>query len=706
MVGRPATRQDDRELRLGICGTFDVANYGDLIFPLIAEAELSRRLGALTLHRFSYHDKRPPEWPYAVSSLSALPAVADDLEGLIIGGGHLIRFDKEVAPGYAPPVAGIHHPTGYWLTPALIALQHGLPVVWNAPGVHGRVPAWAHPLMDIALRRSRYVAVRDSASRRAVERFAGGTEVAVVPDTAFHIDRLIDVQRPSPEFLDQRRALGLTDPYLLVQAAAPLRGFVQFFRSQHRLSRKYRLVALPIGPVHGDTNAVFANDGGDIVRLGTWPAPLMIAELIANASAVIGVSLHLSITALVFGVPVFRSTALANAKYDVLSSFGTVHYFDTADDLSAESFAQRVGRREPLAAVRAAQSQVTAHWDRIADVFGDAIHPRAGAETPATLGAFWQALPGFLEASARADRPPMNTHAGHARRKYFGMRKDRTMIDFAQIETQTLAVEPFGWGVIDKLFTASDAAALAASFPRDHFKTVRGYDGEKGYEYESRSLIHMAASAVSHAPSLSPSWRALADDLLSPRYRSAMTKLTGLDLTSLPVEVNVFHYGSGAWLGPHLDLKDKLVTHVLYFNDTWNESDGGRLQILRSGDMNDVAAVVAPIVGNSVVLVRSERSWHAVSRVVAADHPSRRSMTVTFYSPGSVSTMWPPGDTTPLHTYDGDGYFGSCARPSHHLPRPRGLAERAARRLLGPRLVGGLARRLLRGSASSATGMT
>jgi lipopolysaccharide transport system ATP-binding protein len=33
--------------QIGICGTFDVANYGDLLFPLIAESELTERLGAL-----------------------------------------------------------------------------------------------------------------------------------------------------------------------------------------------------------------------------------------------------------------------------------------------------------------------------------------------------------------------------------------------------------------------------------------------------------------------------------------------------------------------------------------------------------------------------------------------------------------------------------------------------------------------------------
>jgi hypothetical protein len=68
--------------------------------------------------------------------------------------------------------------------------------------------------------------------------------------------------------------------------------------------------------------------------------------------------------------------------------------------------------------------------------------------------------------------------------------------------------------------------------------------------------------------------------------------------------------------------------------------------------MNDVVKVVPPVVGNSAVLVRSENSWHAVSRVRDGCRTSRRSLTVTFYRPGSPSTMWPEGDETPLHDYD------------------------------------------------------
>jgi Rps23 Pro-64 3,4-dihydroxylase Tpa1-like proline 4-hydroxylase len=117
------------------------------------------------------------------------------------------------------------------------------------------------------------------------------------------------------------------------------------------------------------------------------------------------------------------------------------------------------------------------------------------------------------------------------------------------------------------------------------------------------------------------------------------------------MEVNVFHYGPGGSLGAHKDLPEKIVTHVLYFNRSWNSADGGCLSILRSADPTDQVAEILPIVGNSSVIVRSENSWHAVSRVVNHSAASRRSITVTFYRPGSVSTMWPPGDTAPLHRY-------------------------------------------------------
>jgi len=83
------------------------------------------------------------------------------------------------------------------------------------------------------------------------------------------------------------------------------------------------------------------------------------------------------------------------------------------------------------------------------------------------------------------------------------------MLNLQRIEQQKLEIKPYQWASIDQLFSREDAALLAASFPRDKFKTVKGYDGEKAFEYMSRSLIHMGASVSSHAEGLAPAWRAL-----------------------------------------------------------------------------------------------------------------------------------------------------------------------------------------------------
>ncbi|NWA02618.1 2OG-Fe(II) oxygenase [Pseudomonas gingeri] len=225
------------------------------------------------------------------------------------------------------------------------------------------------------------------------------------------------------------------------------------------------------------------------------------------------------------------------------------------------------------------------------------------------------------------------------------------MINLERIARQQLQRHPYHWAEIGGLYSPEDAAALAETYPHDHFKIVQGYGGEKNYEYEARQLIAMTDGEVVNPQALSPQWLHFARDLRSPAYRQALGTLTGVDLSQAPMEVNLFHYGPGANLGPHPDLSDKVVTHILYFNETWDPRYGGCLQILNSRDPDSVVKEISPLVGNSAVLVRSDTSWHAVSRVIDNCHVSRRSVTVTFYRPGSTSSMWPEGDNTPLHDY-------------------------------------------------------
>jgi SM-20-related protein len=225
------------------------------------------------------------------------------------------------------------------------------------------------------------------------------------------------------------------------------------------------------------------------------------------------------------------------------------------------------------------------------------------------------------------------------------------MIDLNRFSASHLETVPYRWAPIDRLFSPQDAAALAASFPQDRFKRVATYDGEKALEYDIRCLIRLGGVSISGVNPLSTAWRALASDFLSPAYRAAMSSFTGLDLRDAPLEVNVFDYPPGGTQGAHPDHQDKIVTHVLYFNESWNDEDGGCLTILRSSDPDDVAAQVSPLVGNSAVLVRSDDSWHAVSPVAKHCRLSRRSLTATFYRPRTVSTVWPSWHRLLLHDY-------------------------------------------------------
>lgn len=387
-----------RRWQIGVCGTFDVANYGDLLFPLIAESELIERLGALDFHRFSYGARTVHDWPFDVTSVTALPQKIRCLDGLLIGGGFLIRFDKHVAPGYAPPTPDIHHPTGYWLSPALLALQHDVRLMWNAPGLDGNeIPEWAAPLMEEVLSLSEYVSVRDEQSAAALARFSA-RHIPVVPDTAFGIRRLLDRHEgSSAAFARLRSSSGLDGPYIVVQATSGLERFVQFVKRHARAFSGFRFLALPIGPVLGDDAAMIDADLPGLVRLSSWPAPVLIAELIANAEAVVGHSYHLFVTALASGVPIFTGQNLGTGKYIALRHFDTIFQLPAEGEPDLSWFLANLGRTRPHRLAQATCAPLREHWDRIA----------AGLQmdkpsTSSRINAFWQSLPTLLEDTAVA----------------------------------------------------------------------------------------------------------------------------------------------------------------------------------------------------------------------------------------------------------------------------------------------------------------
>ncbi|ONG54003.1 hypothetical protein BKE38_11040 [Pseudoroseomonas deserti] len=291
-------------------GTFDVANYGDLLFPHVAARLLG--LGPGELRCYSPRGGAPGWadcWP-----ASAVSAFADDPAPVLclIGGGNIIHASPTPLPDYAGAFARSDFTyASLWLGASILAAQAGTRLAWNAPGVPFPVEGgWARRLRDLAVPAADHVALRDEASRVFLGAPAGPVEV--VPDTALTLSAVW----PPATLLDSAQAAfdsrGIAQPARWIAVHLNDRYIGGDLRvacmAVNRIAARLQAVPvlLAIGPCHGD-DALARQALSFIDRpalLVDQPQGLReIAGLIAHAEAYIGSSLHGLITALSYRRP-------------------------------------------------------------------------------------------------------------------------------------------------------------------------------------------------------------------------------------------------------------------------------------------------------------------------------------------------------------------------------------------------------------------
>lgn len=355
---------------IALVGGFDAGNYGDALFPLLARAALRRRLGArVRLTEYGFRDLAPGPRPYAVRDLRHLPGEIGGHELLVLGGGQLLRGDP-FGPAYAPASPEVDDPYGMWLAPMLDARRAGVAVAWNAPGVSPTIGEERRATIAQAVSAVRHLVVRDRQSSRWLQERTG-VEAAVVPDSAF---ALAGARRepPGAEAAAILADAGIGGAYVVLQPAPEL---VPWRASVARVLEAAAalgldVLELPIGPVLGDRAGLLGELGVPVRPAPRWPGPEAMAQLIANASAAIGMSLHLGITAVSFGVPLYRPPSPPGWKYERLEALPGVSVFGRGDGAPA------FGARAPSRAALALRARVEAHWDAIAALANGAGAPR------------------------------------------------------------------------------------------------------------------------------------------------------------------------------------------------------------------------------------------------------------------------------------------------------------------------------------------
>lgn len=365
----------EQPVEIGICGTFDVLNFGDLLFPQIAAHHLGPagfRVVAFspTATDTGWRDTIPP------LAMGDLPGRVSQLAALLIGGGNIIHDRGGNLPAYEAAGVQASAYASLWLGASLAGALASVPVAWNAPGVPVAMEAGSLPVVGAALAAAAHVAVRDDESAA----FLGAENrrlIGVVPDTALDVARLWPRDGLRDVFAGMLAARG-ADPgrrHLAIHLKTrALSGSTEELGARLRAfcaGQDLVPLLIAIGPCHGDDEAaqrLAQAIGPEAVDLSRPAGLREIAAAIAWSAAYVGASMHGYVTAAAHGVP-----GVIVGKPRLPKMAGLLRHLGRPEDEApdwpsalerlAGRLSQPDGGRRPLP--QAITASLDAHWARV-----------------------------------------------------------------------------------------------------------------------------------------------------------------------------------------------------------------------------------------------------------------------------------------------------------------------------------------------------
>lgn len=416
-----ATRTESAR-RVFVTGVFDMRNFGDLLFPLIA----SFRLAPAGIDVIPVAPTKAPPCladGMATQGIAAMIEGEEAVDAILVGGGYIVHtHGMELLENYrANDVADWAGP-GLWLGATLAAGLRDVPIAWNAPGVPHPLPRSFARISASALRAADYVSVRDRGSLDLLEA-PEDVAVHVVPDTIADLARLWPPARLAEDFraLVQRKGMDPGTRYFSVHLRnRSLAGedLETVARRLDELARARQLIPLlvAVGQSHDDdavARAVALHLRGRRLLLDDPLSLREVAAAIAFSSLYVGASLHGYIAAAAYGVP---GVLVAKPAYRKFKGFldhagrlaDLTHDWDEALATGAAHLDAGHGPRLPESVFAALDE----HWARIRAAIADPAakrdarrrfvqaYVRQGIERE---GPRWAHLP-LVNRAARTDR--------------------------------------------------------------------------------------------------------------------------------------------------------------------------------------------------------------------------------------------------------------------------------------------------------------
>ena len=162
------------------------------------------------------------------------------------------------------------------------------------------------------------------------------------------------------------------------------------------------------------------------------------------------------------------------------------------------------------------------------------------------------------------------------------------MLDLEALAAVPRSDDPFPFVIVPRFVRPWALRAIAADYPR----------------------IGRPGSFPLGELSPGPAFSAFADALEGPEFRAAIESKFALDLRERPSIFTVRAHARARDGRIHNDGRGKLLTVLIYMNESWEPAEG-RLRLLRSpSDLGDAVAEIPPVAGTLLAFRVTPNSWH------------------------------------------------------------------------------------------------
>lgn len=177
------------------------------------------------------------------------------------------------------------------------------------------------------------------------------------------------------------------------------------------------------------------------------------------------------------------------------------------------------------------------------------------------------------------------------------------LLDFQALAAAEVHQQPYPYFVVEQSLFTDRISELMQDFPELN-------DGG------SFTLDGLATGA---------SFDALIEELNGQEFRQQVSQKLDVDLQTLPMIVTLRGISRPKDGRIHTDSKSKIATILIYFNEPWS-SETGKLRVLRSKNMDDMAAELTPNAGSMLAFKVTDNCWHGYPAFAGV----RRSIQINF----------------------------------------------------------------------------